>query len=87
MVEDDLDGFIYPERMILNLVPPAAAAAMDFAAFGDAVAWCSWLVRLQVIFNVATDDLFSAKMFKAYSATARLRVIAKLCNATELEVN
>jgi len=58
----------------------------DFQRFGENIAWFSWMIRLQIIFSLATDEVFAAKTAKAYSATARLKAVATTCNATELVV-
>ena len=60
--------------------------AVNFVAFGECVAWWSWMMRIQLIYSTATNDVWAAKHMKAYSATARLRVVAQLCNAEDLKV-
>lgn len=59
---------------------------LDFATFFERIAAVSLLIRMQLVWQVATDDVFAAKMFKAFSATAKLKVAAALLTAESVEV-
>lgn len=52
----------------------------------DAIAVASICQRLQLVYMVLTDETFARRCFKAYSATAQVRVAAALCTAAEIEV-
>ncbi len=58
----------------------------DFQRFGENIAWFSWMMRLQIVYSLATNEVFAAKVAQAYSAKARLKAIATTCNAPDLEV-
>lgn len=74
-------------NLFLPTQPRLGVSPIDFHRFGENVAWFSWMLRLQIIFSLATDASFAEKTAKAYSATARLKAIATTCNAPNLEVN
>jgi hypothetical protein len=59
---------------------------LDFNAFFTQVVIAALLTRVFLIHSVATQETFAARVFKAYSANARLRVVASLCNAEVVEV-
>ena len=63
------------------------SAPPDFVAFFECLAMASMLIRVQVIYNLATDELFAMRTFRAYSASARLRAIAAVAVADWLEVS
>lgn len=67
----------------LQLIPHEP---IDFTRFGECVAWFSWMMRLQLIYSTASDEMFAAKHWKAFSSKRRLAVVAALCNAESLEV-
>jgi len=50
----------------------------NFAWFWTQVAMFVLCQRLQMCFDVATDERLSAQVFRAYSATARLRLVAEI---------
>ncbi len=59
-----------------------------FEMFFCQIAIAGLLLRLQLCATVADKDLtFAEKMFRAYSATARLRVVKSLCETPVVEVN
>ena len=62
-------------------------APPNFAAFFERLAMASMLIRVQVIYNLATDEMFAVRSFRAYSAPARLRAIAAVAVAERLEVS
>ena len=66
---------------------PAAEPDLDFSAFFGAIAMASMLIRMQVIYNLATDEMFAVRTFRAYSAPARLRAIAAVAVTEWLEVS
>lgn len=58
----------------------------DFANFWAQVVVGFYLQRLALIQAVAEDEAFAARLFKAFSATARLRTVLRLCTAKVVEV-
>jgi hypothetical protein len=59
---------------------------IDVGRFFDALAMAALLIRVQVIYNLATDEMFSARSFRAHSASARLRAVAMVATAESMEV-
>lgn len=53
-------------------------SSIDHGVFWERVAACIVMQRLQMCFDVATDEVFAAHMFRAHSATARLKIVAQL---------
>lgn len=47
----------------------------DFNRFFEQVTVYIFCQRLQIVFDIASDEVLAARVFKAFSATARLRVI------------
>jgi hypothetical protein len=66
---------------------PSRSAEVDFASFWERIASISVLIRAQLAYRIATDDVFATRVFKAFSATARLRAIAALMSAESVEVH
>jgi hypothetical protein len=60
---------------------------IDFNAFFTQVVIAALLTRVFLIHTVATNETFAARVFKAYSVAARLRVVVSLCNAEIVEVS
>jgi hypothetical protein len=60
--------------------------AVDFVYFFEQLSVACLLVRMQVMYNLATDELFSARTFRAHSATARLKAVAIVATAENLMV-
>lgn len=60
---------------------------LDFAAFFERIAAVATLIRAQLAYKIAADDQFAQRVFKAHSATARLRAIQKIMEAESLEVS
>jgi len=50
----------------------------DHQRFFEQVTVFIFCQRLQIVFDLATDERFAAQVFRAFSATARLRLIAKI---------
>lgn len=59
---------------------------IDFNLFFERVVCAAIATRVQLIYSVATEDTFAARCFKAYSATAKLKVIVALCQVNDVEV-
>ena len=63
------------------------SALPDFAAFFERLAMASMLIRMQIIYNLAADEMFAVRTFRAHSATARLRAIAAVAAAESVEIS
>jgi len=60
----------------------------DFSRFADCVAIVGLCLRLQIIEAIVTDDTFARTVFKAYSATAKMRLVKSLLDPeSTVEVN
>lgn len=59
---------------------------IDIPLFFEQIAMAALLVRMQVVYNLATDEMFAMRSFRAHSASARLRAIAAVTLAENLEV-
>ncbi len=59
---------------------------IDFEYFFSQVVVVGLLTRLQIINVVANDETFSARVFKAWSAKARLRIVATLTVAPVVDI-
>jgi hypothetical protein len=60
---------------------------IDFNAFFTQVVIAALFTRLSLILGVVKDDTFAARVFKAHSASARLRIVGALCTAEIVEVS
>jgi hypothetical protein len=49
---------------------------MDFNRFFEQVVSAAQMARLTAVLRIATDEMFCEKVFGAYSATARLKLVA-----------
>jgi hypothetical protein len=68
----------YHDRMI----------AIDFSRFADCVTIAGLCLRLQIIEAIVTDDEFARRVFRAFSATAKLKTVKTLLDPeSTVEVN
>lgn len=66
----------------------AELSHLDFSRFADCVAIVGLYLRLQIIEAIVTDDEFARRVFKAYSATAKNRIVKTLLDPeSSVEVN
>lgn len=62
----------------------APATPIDFGVFWERVFAYSTHMRLQVCFDIATDERLSRELFADYSPSARLRRVAQVITADVL---
>jgi hypothetical protein len=57
---------------------PHCASLLDFNTFFERITAYLLCQRLQIVFDLASDEIFASKVFGAYSATARLQRIVQV---------
>lgn len=51
---------------------------IDFTRFWDHVVMYILFQRLQIVFDIAKDETFAARVFKAYTGAGRCELIVKI---------
>jgi peroxiredoxin len=75
------------EPVNLDELPELELYAPDFGAFFTQACIVMLLTRIHLVYCVAVNDTFAARVFKAYSATAKVKVIGQLASADVVEVS
>lgn len=59
----------------------------DFSRFWDSIYTAYLAERLTLVYAAVSNDSFARHVFKAYSASAKLRIVAQLCTAEVVEAS